>query len=126
MRKIVIAVLIAMATMATQEPIVWGGDHIEIQATAKAAAVEFDCAQGTIDAPLKADSNGLFEIKGTFTPQHAGPVRDDDSQTLKATYVGTIKEDAMSLRVTFAGKDAPPDLTFELVRGRRGNVRKCR
>jgi hypothetical protein len=126
MCKFVIAVLIALATMDTQEPVVWGGDHIEIQASAKAAAVEFDCAQGTIDAPLKPDSKGHFEIRGTFTPQHAGPVRDDDSQTLKATYVGTIKGDAMSLRITFAGKDAPPDLTFELVRGSRGNVRKCR
>jgi len=109
-----------------QTTTVWGGDHIELQVGAKDATVDFDCAHGTIDAAIAPDSNGHFEVKGTFTAEHAGPVREDSSQTRPATYAGTIKEDAMVLRVTPGGQDPPPPTTYELTRGRPGNVRKCR
>jgi hypothetical protein len=125
MIRIVIASLIALAASVSTDEI-WGGDSIEIQATAKGATVDFDCAHGTIDKPFSPDSKGHFEIAGTFTPETHGPVREDVSLTRDATYAGTIKEDAMTLRVTFTGTDAPPPLVFELVRGRPGNVRKCR
>src|SRR4029079_1808846 len=125
MHRIVIASLLACIGF-TQETTTWGGDHIELQAGAKDATVDFDCAHGTIDGALKPDSNGHFEIKGTFTVEHAGPVREDSAQTRAATYSGTIKEEAMVLRVTFTGDDAPATMSFELVRGRPGNVRKCR
>ena len=126
MNRIVIAMLLAFAA-ARQSPTVWGGDHVELQVASNSATVEFDCAHGTIDAALKADSNGHFEIAGTFTPERSGPVRGDDPPpTLPATYAGTIKEDAMSLRVTIKTEHAPPPTTYELIRGNRGNVRKCR
>ena len=125
MSRIVIASLLTLLG-ASQSPTIWGGDHIEIQATAKGATVDFDCAQGTIDAAVEPDSKRHFEIAGTFTPESHGPVREDMSQTRAAKYTGTIKEDAMALRVTIAGADAPPPMTFELVRGQAGNVRKCR
>ena len=124
MGRIVIASLLCAAF--THQTTVWGGNGIELQVGAKSATVEFDCARGTIDAPLKPDSNGHFAIKGTFTPEHPGPVREDSSQSRPATYAGTIKDDAMTLTVTFSGDDAPPPMTFELARGRDGNVRKCR
>jgi hypothetical protein len=126
MYEIVIASWLVVSVLTTQDAIVWGGDHVEMHVTAKGASIEFDCAHGTIDAPLKPDSKGHFELTGTFAPQHAGPVREDSSQILAATYTGTITQDAMSLRVTIAGKDAPPPMDYELVRGQAGNVRSCR
>src|SRR5215510_4081231 len=126
MHRIVIAALLACAPFVQQSATVWGGDHIELQVGAKSATVDFDCAHGTIDAAIKPDSKGHFEIAGTFTPETHGPVREDLSLTRAAKYAGTIKEDAMTLRVTIAGPDAPDPMTFELIRGRAGNVRKCR
>jgi hypothetical protein len=126
MYRIVIASMLALAAAGPQSSIVWGGDHIEMQVGDKRASVEFDCARGTIDGPLAPDSNGHFDVAGTFTPERSGPIREDTSQTRAAKYAGTIKNDAMTLRVTIAGPDAPPAMTFELVRGQAGNVRKCR
>ena len=33
----------------------WGGNHIRMIVTAEGAAIEYDCAWGTIDEPLLAD-----------------------------------------------------------------------
>jgi len=126
MHRIVIASLLACAPLVQQTATVWGGESIEIQATARSATVDFDCAHGTIDAAIKPDSKGHFQIAGTFTPETHGPVRDDVSLTRAARYAGTIKEDAMTLRVTIAGPDAPEPMTFDLQRGRAGHLRKCR
>jgi len=126
MHRIVIASLLALAATAPQSEIVWGGDHIEIRADGKRATVEFDCAHGTIDGAIAPDSNGQFDIAGTFTPERSGPVREDTSQTRAAKYAGTIKKEAMTLRVTIAGPDAPPAMTFDLARDQNGAVRKCR
>jgi hypothetical protein len=126
MHKIVIVSMMVLAAAGRQSSTMWGGDHIELQVGDTRAAVEFDCARGTIDGPLAPDSNGQFDVAGTFTPERSGPIREDTSQTRAAKYAGTIKNDAMTLRVTIAGSDAPPAMTFELVRGQAGNVRKCR
>jgi hypothetical protein len=126
MVRIVIASLLALAAAAAPSATTWGGDHIEMQVTDRGATIEFDCAHGTIDGPIAPDSNGQFTIAGTFSGEHAGPVREGDSQTRSATYAGSIKDDAMALRISFAGKDAPSPMTFDLVRGRAGRVRKCR
>lgn len=126
MYRIVITSLLVFAGVPPQADTIWGGDHIEIQITGKRATVEFDCAHGTIDGALAPDATGRFEVAGTFTPESAGPVRGDAPPALAATYAGTIKEDAMTLRVTIKGQDAPPPMAFELVRGRAGRVRKCR
>ena len=111
---------------STQEaPIVWGGDHIEMEVTRTGARIEFDCAHGTIDEPLRADAQGGFKVKGTFTPERSGPTRDDNPPAPKATYAGTIHGTVMSLSVVIEGGDAR-GLSYELTRDRRGNVRKCR
>ena len=119
-----IALIIACIIYTPQVGTIWGGEHIEIEITDRGATIEFDCAQGAIDGALAPDSNGHFEIAGTFTPER-GPVREGTSQTLKATYSGAIKDDAMTLAVTIARNDGPAP-TYELIRGRAGHVRKCR
>ena len=123
MYKFVIA--IALAGAAAAQSATWGGDHAQIELTGRGGKTEFDCAHGTIDEPLSAGANGAFSVKGTLTPERGGPVQGEDAPALKATYSGTIKDDAMTLRVTVAGQEAPIG-TFELTRGRSGNLRKCR
>jgi hypothetical protein len=118
-----LAVVTLFGVMFTQMAS-WGGDHIAIETTATGASVEFDCAHGTIDKPLKPNARGRFTLPGTFTPQLPGPTRDDGPPPRKATYSGTIEGDAMTLRVAIDGQDERRD--FTLRRGERGNVRGCR
>ena len=123
MRPILMA--LALAWMNAPQTTIWGGDHVEMEVTASDARLEFDCAHGTIDEPLRADSKGAFQAKGTLTPERSGPSRDGASRTAKVTYSGTIAGDAMTLRIGADGQD-PQGTTYQLTRDRRGNVRKCR
>lgn len=119
-------VALGCAWVAAVQTTVWGGDHVEREVTAAGARLELDCAHGTIDEPLRADAKGAFEAKGTFTPERSGPTRDGDaSRTAKASYSGTIKDDTMTLRIVVDGSERSGN-TYELVRDRPGNVRKCR
>ena len=127
MERFLITIVCALGCVVlTQDaPIVWGGDHIEMEVTRTGARIEFDCARGTIDEPLRPDAKGAFTVKGTFTPQQSGPTRGDDAPAPKAAYSGTIKENVMTLRIVVEGGDAQ-GTSYELTRDRRGNVRKCR
>ena len=124
MRSFLFAVVLACVTDG--QTTIWGGDHVEMQITADGARLEFDCATGAIPEGVRPDAQGAFKVKGTFTPESHGPVRDDAApRARKATYSGTIKDDAMSLRLEIEGEEGPGH-TFSLVRDRPGNVRKCR
>ena len=124
MRTILIA--FALAGAAAAQTTVWGGDHVEMEVTGSGAQLEFDCAHGTIDEPLRVDSQGAFQAKGTFTPERSGPSRDGDaSRTAKATYAGTIKDDTMTLRIVVDGQEGQGN-TYRLARDSPGDVRKCR
>jgi hypothetical protein len=125
--KILITILCALAWVSSTQdaPVVWGGDHIEMEVTRTGARLEFDCARGTIDEPLRPDPHGAFKLKGTFTAERGGPTRDDNAPPPKATYSGTIYGTAMSLTVVVEGGDAR-GTSYELIRDRRGDVRKCR
>lgn len=127
MKKMWITVLCALACVGpTQDAsVVWGGDHIEMEVTRTGARLEFDCAHGTIDEPLRPDPQGAFKVKGTFTAERGGPTRDENQPPPKATYSGTIYGTAMSLQVVVEGGDARGTI-YELIRDQRGNVRKCR
>ena len=114
-----------LAAVIAPQTVVWGGDHVELEVTESGARIEFDCAHGTIDEPVRVDTKGAFALKGTLTPER-GPSRDGDaSRAPKVTYAGTIIDDTMTLRVVIAGEDQPGP-AYQLGRGRRGNVRKCR
>ena len=124
MHLVLIAFVLTWITAA--QTTIWGGDHIEMQITADGARLEFDCASGTIGERVSPDAQGAFKVKGVFTPESRGPVRDEAApRALRATYSGTIKDDAMSLRLEIEGEEGP-GRTFSLVRDHPGNVRKCR
>jgi hypothetical protein len=104
----------------------WGGQHIRTEVTDKGASLEFDCAGGTIDAPIVLDGKGNFDIKGKFVAEHAGPVRREGDENSRAVrYVGSLKNGELTLKVSDA--KTKEDLgTFTLTHGSDGRVRKCR
>jgi hypothetical protein len=101
----------------------WGGEHVLLKVSEKSADVEFDCAHGQVTQPITLDKHGDFDVAGTFTPEHGGPVRRDESPTsASARYSGHVDGDTMSLTVTF-GKEKVG--IYTLIRGSRPRLTKC-
>jgi hypothetical protein len=102
----------------------WGGEHIILEVSEKGAEVEFDCAHGQISQPMALNQQGDFDVLGTFSQEHGGPVRKDEQVTSNpARYSGRVLGDTMTLTVT-RGKENVG--TFTLNHGARANLRKCR
>ena len=60
----------------------WGGQHITMQVSESSATIEYDCAHGQINGPLVTDRHGRFDLKGTHSPEHGGPVRDNEQSAV--------------------------------------------
>ena len=104
----------------------WGGQHIQMSVTSGSAQIEYDCANGTITGPLKIDSRGQFELKGTHRVERGGPVRNDEGQQGEAAkYTGWTDGKKMTLTVTLVNSKTEIG-TFELTRGSAGRIFKCR
>ena len=102
----------------------WGGEHILLNVSTRGATVEFDCAHGEITNPMAVDKRGNFDVAGTFTPEHGGPVRRDENiPPAPAHYSGHVDGETMSLTVK-TGKETVG--IFTLSRGSPPNLTKCR
>jgi hypothetical protein len=119
------AIFVIAITIRAPQTSFWGGDHVRMTVTAAGADLEFDCAAGTITETVP-ETNGSFSLKGTFTPQHGGPIRrDEPSRTTAAVYSGAIDGDSMTLHVVLES-DGQEVGKYVLARGSAGAVRKCR
>lgn len=106
-------------------PGVWGGEGIRLEVTADGGTVEFDCASGTVDAPLRAVA-GRVEAPGTFTFGHGGPIREDEvPDTRGATYAGWVDGRTLSLEVRIDGLADEDRPRFRLRHGDPGRLRLC-
>ncbi|HEV8610585.1 MAG TPA: hypothetical protein VGS98_11035 [Thermoanaerobaculia bacterium] len=104
---------------------VWGGDHVNLVVTDTGGALEYDCAHGTIDQPFVVDSSGRFDLAGTHTREHGGPIRSDEKPDKHpARYTGTTDGQTMPLTVTLTDSTVPVG-TFTLTRGQIGRIVKC-
>src|ERR1044071_536500 len=102
----------------------WGGEHVILEASKAGAEVEFDCAHGQISQAVVLDPHGNFDVAGTFTPEHGGPVRRDESTPpAPVRYSGHVIVDTMRLEVTLGKHDVR---TLSLTRGFHPTLRKCR
>jgi hypothetical protein len=102
----------------------WGGEHVLLQVSDKGAEVEFDCAHGQITQPMALNEHGDFDIAGTFTAEHGGPVRRDETSSANpARYSGHVNGDTLSLTVTLEKDTLGP---FTLTRDNRPILKKCR
>jgi hypothetical protein len=104
---------------------VWGGLHIRMEVAAGSASIDYDCANGLINGPLTVDRNGNFNLRGTHTREHGGPIREDAKpDSHPALYAGSIKGDTITLSVKLTDTDEDVG-TFTLKRGNVGRVLKC-
>jgi hypothetical protein len=102
----------------------WAGDHIVLEVSEKGAEVELDCAHGQVTQPMTIGKHGDFDVAGTFTPEHGGPVsRDENRQPAAARYFGRVEGDTLALTVTI-DKEKVGD--FTLSRGAQSHLTKCR
>jgi hypothetical protein len=102
----------------------WGGEHALLQVSKNGTELEFDCSRGQITQPMALDKNGNFDVPGTFTPEHGGPVaRDESMPFVQARYSGHVDGERMSLTVTREQEEFGP---FALIHNQLSNLRKCR
>jgi hypothetical protein len=105
---------------------VWGGAHVRMEVGGGGVNLEFDCAAGNVGRPVALDGEGRFDVKGTYSMQHPGPVlRDEGANSRPARYAGRVRGDALTLTVTLADPEEDAG-TFTLTRGDEGRLTKCR
>ena len=102
----------------------WGGDHVRLTVSDIGGSVEFDCAHGTLDAPLNVDTDGRFSVPGSLV-REGGPVvpgREGDKQS--ARYTGRL--DGSSMDMDLVVPDGGDRIgSFHLKLGDRGKLVKC-
>lgn len=89
------------------------------------ARLEYDCAAGVIEEPLRPDAEGRFAASGVHTPGRGGPIREGEVlPSFQARYDGQVKSAQMGLRVTLTetGVELGP---FQLQRGSSGLLLRC-
>ena len=92
---------------------------------ATGGTVEYDCAHGTIDQPFVADPSGRFDLAGTHTREHGGPIRIGEKEDKRpARYTGMTDRRTMTLTVTLTGTNERIG-TFTLTHGQIGRIVKC-
>jgi hypothetical protein len=102
----------------------WGGEHVRLTVQDAGGTIEFDCAHGTLDAPLTLDSSGRFDVEGRLVAE-GGPTPKDDLQNARpARYHGESDGRRMSLEVTLEGGQSAG--SFSLVKGAAARLFKCR
>jgi hypothetical protein len=103
----------------------WGGDHVNLLVVGTGGTLEYDCAHGTIDQPFLVDSSGRFDLAGTHTREHGGPIRVGEKENKRpARYTGTTDGRTMTLTVTLTGSNERLG-TFTLTRGQTARILKC-
>lgn len=104
---------------------IWGGEHVRLLVTERGGSLEYDCAHGKIDQALVSDAAGRFDLRGTHTREHGGPIREDEvADTHPARYSGTTDGQTMILTVTLSDSGERVG-TFKLTRGQVGWILRC-
>jgi hypothetical protein len=102
---------------------IWGGDRIALTITAYGAAVEYDCAAGSIDQVFAPDASGHFDLIGSwwFTP----PVLSQDWVPDKrpARYIGVLEGKTITL--TVIRLDDGSTLSYRLAQDAVPRILRC-
>lgn len=102
----------------------WGGQGIAMEVTDAGATIEYDCAHGRITERIAPGGDGKFEAKGVFVRERGGPQRHGEDNEEPAAYVGSIKDETMTLTTKLAQANESVG-TFTLTQGKTGRIRKC-
>ena len=103
---------------------IWGGTHVNLEVSDGESSLEFDCARGSIAEPIILDSDGHFEVHGSYTREGPGPVRQEGGNNQRATYSGIVKDATMTLSIQLDGS-SDELLKVTLTQGQQGRLRKC-
>jgi len=103
----------------------WGANGIKLAVEENAGTIEYDCADGQIEEPLKVDEQGNFTANGVHIRQKGGPIREDSPPPRQpARYQGKISGDKMTLKVTLT-ESGEVIGTFTLERGKTPRMHRC-
>jgi hypothetical protein len=103
----------------------WGGAHVSLIVTESGATIEYDCAHGTINESLVLDGLGNFDVSGTHTREHPGPIREGEiPDEHPVRYTGWTDGGNMDLTVSFVDTGERIG-TFSLIRGSPARLVKC-
>ena len=101
----------------------WGGLHAGLTLTPEGGNISYDCAHGTLEAPVLRDRDGRFEADGLHVREHGGPVREGEVlESAPARYLGQVTGDRMVLRVQVGSDTLGP---FTLQRGAAPQLFRC-
>ncbi len=105
---------------------VWGGDHAEASFdSAGAATLQYDCAHGTIVAPITIGGDGALTATGTHVREHGGPVQEGETEdSHPARYDGAVRGDRFTFTVTLTD-DGSVIGPFTVRRGEPGRLFRC-
>lgn len=106
----------------------WGGQGVGLRVNGGVAEIEFDCAHGAIDGRIELDSEGRFDVTGTFVPE-GGPVSFPVNgvareNSFTARYQGRVEGQQLTLNVTVKETGAVFD-AMTLTHGRGPSLVKC-
>ena len=100
----------------------WGGPHAGMIVQGGLAEVQFDCAAGTVDEPIRA--NGPFLVNGTYRAGASGPIRVGQIfRSQRAKYSGEVTKTVMTLNVTLEDNTALGP--FALTEGQAPQLTRC-
>lgn len=87
---------------------VWGGPGVRVRIGGSGAEIEFNCARGAIAGPLRLDTEGRFDVAGTYERGHPGPTRmDEEPKAEPARYRGTRDGPTLAFEVFPDGAEKP-------------------
>jgi len=99
---------------------------LAISVTDNGANLEFDCAHGQFDTPLRPDARGRFVVPGTYVREHGGPVRKDEvPNPLAVQYTGMIQGIQMTIAVRLLGASRQIG-AFVVTQGQPAQLVKCK
>jgi hypothetical protein len=102
----------------------WGGTHVGLELGPAGGTLDYDCASGTIEGPLRTDRRGRFSAAGFHVPGTGGPERVGHvPPRLSATYTGRVEGDRMTLRVRVVPTGVEIPLTLR--RGAEPVIFRC-
>lgn len=103
----------------------WGATDIRLAVEENAGTIEYACADGKIEEPLKVDEKGNFRANGVHIRQKGGPIREDSPPPRQpASYQGRISGDKMTLKVTLS-ETGEVIGNFTLERGKTPRIHRC-
>jgi hypothetical protein len=102
----------------------WGGERAALTLTPTGGRIEYDCGQGTLDAPIVPDAHGAFRVGGQHMQARGGPAPKEGEMpsTQPVQYHGSVSGDRMQLEVS-SGNDSIG--SYVLQRGASAQLHHC-